>query len=63
MCGRTHNFHIQLRGTHPSGKPLTSLASAYPTSLAKDTVLCLFEPFIQKYPTSDYSRNRSGQVK
>ena len=62
-CGRTHKCHIQLRGTHPSGKPWTSLASAYPTKSAKDIVWSLLEPFIQKYPSSDYSRNRSGQVK
>ena len=62
-CGRTHQFHIQLRGTHPSGKPWTSLASAYPANLANDIVWCLLEPFIQKYPSSDYGRNRSGQLK
>ena len=62
-CGRTHTFHIQLRGTHPSGKPRTSRASAYQTNLAKDIVRFLLEPFIQQYPSSDYNRNRSGQVK
>ena len=50
FCGRSHCPHIQLRGTHPSGKPWTSLASAYPRSLADNVAFCLLDPFIHTYP-------------
>ena len=58
QCGRTHKFHIQLRGTHPCGKPWTSLASAYPTQLARHIAYSLLEPHIMKYPYGNHSRNR-----
>ena len=57
-CSRTHKYHIQLRGTHPSGVPWTSIASAYPKSMARNIAFCLMEKHVMTYPESQYCRNR-----
>jgi len=43
LCSRTGRPHIQLRGSHPSGVPWTSIAAAYPPGLANDMAHCLVE--------------------
>ena len=44
FCNRTHKPHIQLRGAHPTaGVPMTSLASTYPSNLARNIAFCLMD--------------------
>ena len=57
-CSKTCKHHIQLRGTHPSGVPWTSIASAYPKLMARNISFCLMEKHVQDYPESEYCRNR-----
>ena len=59
-CGRTHKFHIQLRGTHPSGVPWTSIASPYPKCLARHIAFSLMEGHMLKCTPQKlcHSRNR-----
>ena len=57
-CSKTHKPHIQLRGTHPSGVPWTSVAASYPKQMAKHVAFCLLEPYLYKYP---YVKTLSNQ--
>ena len=43
LCNATGKAHIQLRGLHSSGIPMTSLASSYPRDLAQDISFVLVD--------------------